>query len=110
MPAKITEILCYSGTGNSLWAAHRLAAELAGHGITPVDLVICNLYPFAEVLARGVPRDDATAYSYYGRVADHYDPDEDNQNRLRIIVDSMIRIADYQRTGFECTDSCTADK
>ena len=30
MPAKITEILCYSGTGNSLWAAHRLAAELGG--------------------------------------------------------------------------------
>ena len=48
---------------------------------------------------RGVPRDDATAYSYYNRVADHYDPDEDDQNRLRIIVDSMIRIADYQRTG-----------
>jgi hypothetical protein len=48
---------------------------------------------------RGVPQDDATAYSYYSRVADHYDPDEDDQNRLRIIVDSMVRIADYQRTG-----------
>ncbi len=48
---------------------------------------------------RGVPRDDAMAYSYYTRVADHYDPDEDDQNRLRITVDAMVRIADYQRTG-----------
>ncbi|MBI3673774.1 MAG: sel1 repeat family protein [Rhizobiales bacterium] len=50
-------------------------------------------------MGRGVPRDDAMAYSYYSRVADLYDPDEPDQNRLRVIVDSMIRIADYQRTG-----------
>lgn len=48
---------------------------------------------------RGVPRDDATAYTYYMRVADHYDPDEGDKQRLRITVDSMLRIADYQRTG-----------
>jgi len=48
---------------------------------------------------RGVPRDDATAYTYYSRVAEHYDPDERNQNRLRITVDAMLRIADYQRQG-----------
>jgi hypothetical protein len=48
---------------------------------------------------RGVPRDDAMAFSYYSRVADHYDPEEGDQNRLRIIVDSMVRIADYQRNG-----------
>ena len=48
---------------------------------------------------RGVPRDDATAYTYYARVADHYDPDERDKKRLRIIVDAMLRIADYQRTG-----------
>jgi uncharacterized protein len=47
---------------------------------------------------RGVPRDDAAAFTYYSRVADHYDPDEGDQNRLRIVVDSMVRIADYQRT------------
>ncbi|MBF6592009.1 MAG: bifunctional phosphoribosylaminoimidazolecarboxamide formyltransferase/IMP cyclohydrolase, partial [Ktedonobacterales bacterium] len=28
-------------------------AELRAQGIEPVDLVICNLYPFADVLARG---------------------------------------------------------
>ena len=48
---------------------------------------------------RGVPRDDAAAFTYYARVADHYDPDERETNRLRIVVDAMVRIADYQRTG-----------
>lgn len=48
---------------------------------------------------RGVPRDDATAYSYYSRVAELYDPDEPDQRRLRICVDALVRIADYQRTG-----------
>jgi uncharacterized protein len=48
---------------------------------------------------RGVPRDDASAFTYYSRVADHYDPDETDNTRLRIVVDSMVRIADYQRTG-----------
>ncbi len=28
-------------------------AELAEHGIVPIDLVICNLYPFAETVAHG---------------------------------------------------------
>ncbi len=28
-------------------------AELAKHGIAPIDLVVCNLYPFAEAVARG---------------------------------------------------------
>jgi hypothetical protein len=48
---------------------------------------------------RGVPRDDVTAFSYYSRVADTYDPDERDQNRLRIMVDAQLRVADYYRTG-----------
>jgi hypothetical protein len=48
---------------------------------------------------RGVPRDDATAFSYYSRVADTYDPDERDQNRLRIMVDAQLRVADYYRVG-----------
>ncbi|HEX7107916.1 MAG TPA: tetratricopeptide repeat protein, partial [Aestuariivirga sp.] len=48
---------------------------------------------------RGVPRDDATAFSYYSRVADNYDPDERDQNRLRIMVDAQLRVADYYRLG-----------
>lgn len=50
-------------------------------------------------MGRGVPRDDASAYSYYSRVAELYDLDEPDQNRLRITVDAMVRIADYQRSG-----------
>jgi uncharacterized protein len=49
----------------------------------------------------GVPRDDATAFSYYSRVADVYDPEESNQNKLRIMVDSQLRVADYYRSGVE---------
>ena len=48
---------------------------------------------------RGVPRDDATAFSYYARVAEAYDPDERDQNRLRIMVDAQLRVADYYRVG-----------
>ncbi len=48
---------------------------------------------------RGVPRDDATAFSYYSRVAELYDPEEPDQKRLRICVDALVRIADYQRSG-----------
>lgn len=47
----------------------------------------------------GVARNDAMAYSYYTRVAEHYDPDEDDPNRLKITVDAMVRLADYQRRG-----------
>jgi uncharacterized protein len=48
---------------------------------------------------RGVTQDDATAFSYYSRVADRFDPDEKDQNRLRIMVDSQLRVADYYRVG-----------
>ncbi|MGZ3674034.1 MAG: bifunctional phosphoribosylaminoimidazolecarboxamide formyltransferase/IMP cyclohydrolase, partial [Ktedonobacterales bacterium] len=27
-------------------------AELAQHGITPIDIVVCNLYPFSQTVAR----------------------------------------------------------
>ena len=50
---------------------------------------------------RGVPRDDVTAFSYYSRVADTFDPDEQDQNKLRIMVDAQLRIADYYRTGVQ---------
>ena len=48
---------------------------------------------------RGVPRDDATAFSYYSRVSESYDPDERDQNRLRIMVDAQLRVADYYSVG-----------
>jgi phosphoribosylaminoimidazolecarboxamide formyltransferase / IMP cyclohydrolase len=37
-------------------AAHE--AAMAAHGIAPVDLVVVNLYPFAQTVARGAPREE----------------------------------------------------
>lgn len=34
------------------------AAAMAAHGIAPIDLVIVNLYPFVETVARGASRDE----------------------------------------------------
>jgi phosphoribosylaminoimidazolecarboxamide formyltransferase/IMP cyclohydrolase len=34
------------------------AAEMAAHGITAIDLVAVNLYPFRETVAKGAPRDE----------------------------------------------------
>jgi uncharacterized protein len=50
-------------------------------------------------LGQGFPVDPATAYSYYNRVAENFDPDEPDKTRLRIAVDSQLRVADYLRTG-----------
>ncbi len=50
-------------------------------------------------LGRGVPADDAMAYSYYQRVAENYDPDEPDHKRLQIMVDSQIWMAHYIREG-----------
>jgi TPR repeat protein len=50
-------------------------------------------------LGRGVPRDDAKAFSYFSRVADAFDADETDKNRLRIMVDALVRVGDYYRRG-----------
>jgi phosphoribosylaminoimidazolecarboxamide formyltransferase/IMP cyclohydrolase len=45
-------------------------AELAVHGITPIDLVVCNLYPFAATVARpGVTEAEAVEEIDIGGVA-----------------------------------------
>ena len=52
-------------------------------------------------MGRGVPMDAAIAYSYFSRVADAYDGDDDQSDpyRLRINVAAKIRVADYLRRG-----------
>jgi exopolysaccharide production negative regulator len=50
-------------------------------------------------LGRGVRRDEAKAFSYFSRVADAFDADETDKNRLRIMIDALVRVADYYRTG-----------
>src|SRR3546814_18896510 len=34
------------------------AAAMAEHNIPPIDLVVVNLYPFAQTVARGAARDE----------------------------------------------------
>jgi uncharacterized protein len=48
---------------------------------------------------RGVPQDDATAFSYYSRVAENDDTDESDSKKLRITIDAQLRVADYYRKG-----------
>jgi uncharacterized protein len=48
---------------------------------------------------QGVAKDSAVAYSYYSRVAESYDADESDPDRLRIVVDSQVWLANYQLEG-----------
>lgn len=50
-------------------------------------------------LGLGVAADQAVAYSYYSRVAEGFDPEEQDKDRLRVTVDSQLRMANYVRTG-----------
>ena len=75
--------------------ALRLFQRASDDGNIVADWYLGHMYR----QGRGVRQDDAAAFTYYSRVADHYDPDEDDKNRLRITIDAMVRIADYQRLG-----------
>jgi uncharacterized protein len=50
-------------------------------------------------LGQGVAPDPAVAYSYYSRVAESYDPDEPDADRLKIAIDAQVYLARYQRIG-----------
>jgi uncharacterized protein len=50
-------------------------------------------------LGLGVEKDQAIAHSYYERVTSAYEPEELSGRRLRIVVDSELRLADYMRDG-----------
>lgn len=50
-------------------------------------------------LGRGVPLDTAISFSYFQRVSDQFNPDEQDPYRLRIMVDAKIRVADDLRSG-----------
>ncbi len=59
------------------------------------DWYLANMYR----LGQGVTSDPAVAFSYYSRVAENFDPDEADHARLKVMVDSQLHIADYQRVG-----------
>jgi uncharacterized protein len=64
-------------------------------GNVVADWYLAHMYR----LGQGVPKDPAVAYSYYNRVADSYDADEEDKKRLRIVVDSQVHLANYRRSG-----------
>lgn len=59
------------------------------------DWYLGNMYR----LGRGVAKDQAVAYSYYSRVAENFDAEEPDKNRLRVTVDGQLQLANYQRVG-----------
>lgn len=50
-------------------------------------------------LGLGVTADQAKAFGYYERVAADYDAGEPRPGVLDIVVDSIVRVADYRRDG-----------
>jgi uncharacterized protein len=50
-------------------------------------------------LGLGVKRDDAIAHSYYEHVTSAYEPEELSGKKLRIVIDSELKLADYMREG-----------
>jgi uncharacterized protein len=75
--------------------ALRLFRRESEDGNAVADWYLGHMYR----LGRGVPVDDAIAYSYYQRVAENYDPEEQDYKRLQIMVDSQIWMANYLRHG-----------
>lgn len=59
------------------------------------DWYLANMYR----LGQGTSADPAVAYSYYSRVADNFDANESDHTRLKVMVDSQLHLADYQRVG-----------
>jgi uncharacterized protein len=75
--------------------AVKFFARASEDGSPVADWYLGHMYR----LGRGVGQDDAVAYSYYERVAQNYDPEEQDHKRLQIMVDSQIWMAHYIRRG-----------
>jgi hypothetical protein len=75
--------------------AAELFSAISEDGNIVADWYLGHLYQ----LGRGVGRDDAKAFSYYSRVADAFDPNEPRDTRLRIMIDAIVKVAQYYATG-----------
>ena len=75
--------------------AREIFQRLSQDGNMVADWYLGHIYR----LGRGVPPSPAIAYSYYSRVAEYFEPEESDPTRLRIEIDSQLRVADYQRLG-----------
>ena len=81
--------------GGDYETALKYFREQSEEGSIVADWYLGHMYR----LGRGVARDDAAAFSYYDRVAEQFTPDEDDRKRLRIMIDALMRVAGYCRTG-----------
>lgn len=52
-------------------------------------------------LGQGVPVDDAKALQYYEVVARAFNPDEGDNRIRRVVIDALVHVAGYYRTGDE---------
>jgi uncharacterized protein len=75
--------------------AHKFFRRESDDGNVVADWYLAHMYR----LGQGVPRSASVAYSYYTKVAESYDADEDDHQRLRIAVDSQVWLAHYRRIG-----------
>ena len=64
-------------------------------GNTVADWFLANMYR----RGLGTPIDHPVAFSYYTRVTESFDPEDPDPKRLRVMVDSQLYLATYQRTG-----------
>jgi TPR repeat protein len=75
--------------------AHKYFRRESEDGNVVADWYLAHMYR----LGQGVPKSASVAYSYYTKVAESYDAEEDDHQRLRITVDSQVWLAHYQRVG-----------
>lgn len=80
--------------------AARLFRAISEEGNIVADWYLGHMYHSG----RGVPRDDAKAFSYYGRVADAFDPNEPRDTRLRIMIDAIVKVAQFYLAGVEAAN------
>jgi uncharacterized protein len=75
--------------------AHKFFRRESEDGNVVADWYLAHMYR----LGQGVPKSASVAFSYYTKVAESYDADEDDHQRLRIAVDSQVWLAHYRRIG-----------
>lgn len=76
-------------------AARQHLEQSAEEGDLIASWYLGNMYR----LGQGVDVDNATALAHYETVAEAFAPDEPDRQVFNIMVDSLVRVADYYRLG-----------
>ena len=75
------------------------AREYLGRASEQGDIIATWYLGHIYRLGRGVPADGALAFNYYMKVVEAFSTDESDPQRLRVMVDALVRVADTYRTG-----------